>query len=131
VTCNLILHSPDLRSIISESDRLDIVSVLLHRKKGLLSGIVSGPLDADKLDYLLRDSHFCGVKYGVYDLDRLIGTLHSETGRSPSLAVSEDGVHSLEQFVLAKYYLTTQVYHRARLITDQMITRGLILGITV
>jgi len=39
--------------------------------------IVSGPLDADKMDYLLRDSYYCGVKYGVFDLERLINTLES------------------------------------------------------
>jgi HD superfamily phosphohydrolase len=40
------------------------------------------------------------------------------------------GLHTLEQFVLAKYYMTTQVYrHRIRLITDQMIERAILLGI--
>lgn len=34
--------------------------------------IVAGPADIDKLDYLLRDSHFCGVNYGRYDLDKLV-----------------------------------------------------------
>lgn len=44
--------------------------------------------------------------------------------------ISADGVHALEQFVLAKYYLTAQVYsHRVRLITDQMIVRAIKLGI--
>ena len=48
--------------------------------------------------------------------------------RSP--AISIDGMHALEQFVLAKYYMTTQVYrHKIRLITDQMIERGIALGI--
>lgn len=36
-----------------------------------LRAIVSGPLDADKQDYLLRDSYFCGVPYGVFDLHQL------------------------------------------------------------
>ena len=46
------------------------------------------------------------------------------------LAISVDGLHTLEQFVLAKYYMTTQVYrHRLRLITDQMIERAISLGI--
>jgi HD superfamily phosphohydrolase len=46
------------------------------------------------------------------------------------LSITSDGVHALEQFVLAKYYLTAQVYsHRVRLITDQMIIRAIKLGI--
>ena len=40
----------------------------------LLAKIVSGELDVDKMDYLLRDSLFCGVRYGNYDLDRLLDT---------------------------------------------------------
>jgi hypothetical protein len=46
------------------------------------------------------------------------------------LMVSADGVHALEQFVLAKYYLTAQVYsHRVRLVTDQMVVRAITLGV--
>jgi HD superfamily phosphohydrolase len=44
--------------------------------------------------------------------------------------IHEDGVHAVEQFVLAKYYMTANVYrHRVRIITDQMITRAIRLGI--
>lgn len=46
--------------------------------------------------------------------------------------ISQDGIHALEQFVLAKYYITNQVYrHRVRLITDQMLIRAITLGIDV
>ena len=46
--------------------------------------------------------------------------------------VTSDGVHALEQFILAKYYLHTQVYaRRVRLITDQMLVRAICLGIEV
>ncbi len=58
-----------------------------------MRSILSGPIDADKQDYLLRDSYFCGVKYGVYDIDRLIQVLciHSDTN-DRFLAISQDGV---------------------------------------
>jgi uncharacterized protein len=93
--------------------------------------IVSGPIDADKQDYLLRDSHYCGVKYGVYDWPRLLNTLtYYQEGEDRHIAVQFDGVNALEQFVLAKYYMTTQVYrHKIRLVTDAMIVRGIELGI--
>ena len=73
------------------------------------------------------------MKYGVYDLDRLIDTLRvHEDQEERFLALSVDGVHALEQFVLAKYYMTTQVYrHRVRLISDVMIARAISLGISV
>ena len=83
----------------------------------VMKDIVSGPLDADKQDYLLRDSYFCGVKYGVYDLDRLVGVLCTHQDKQDRyLAIKEDGINTLEQFVLAKYYMTIQVYrHKTRL----------------
>lgn len=44
--------------------------------------------------------------------------------------IDPDGVHAVEQYVLAKYYMTTNVYrHKVRLITDQMIIRAIVLGI--
>ena len=94
----------------------------------VLKQIISGPLDADKQDYLLRDSYFCGVKYGIFDMARLHNTLESESEPAVGkiLAISEDGVHAVEQYVMAKYYMNTQVYrHRVRLATDAMLTRAM------
>lgn len=51
---------------------------ILFTKKApatLVKNIISGPLDADKIDYLLRDSYFAGVKYGVFDRDKVIESL--------------------------------------------------------
>lgn len=96
-----------------------------------MMSLLSGPLDVDKQDYLLRDSHFCGVKYGIYDIDRLIETLRVCQDKGDRyLAISEDGILTLEQFVIARYHMTGQVYrHKVRLITDAMIERGIELGI--
>ena len=62
-----------ISDILSATERQQLAS-LLDRGYGdpLLKDIVSGSLDADKMDYLLRDSYFCGVRYGVYDLDQLL-----------------------------------------------------------
>jgi hypothetical protein len=79
----------------------------------LLAQIVSGELDADKMDYLLRDGLFCGVRYGSYDLERLLDTVAAiadpETG-GWGIGVEEGGVHALEALVMARYYMFTQVY---------------------
>lgn len=134
LTCQIISESTELRRLLGE-DRTEKLIGLLQGTWGdkVLKGIVSGPIDADKLDYLLRDSYYCGVAYGVYDVDRLLGSLCVlNFGEERQLAVADDDIHSLEQFVLAKYYMTTQVYrHKVRLITDQMIVRALLLGINV
>src|SRR5205809_90122 len=76
-----------------------------------LRSIVSGPLDADKQDYLLRDSLFCGVQYGVFDIYQLHRSLTVYGPKDEKeLMIEPDGLHAVEQFVLAKYYLTTNVY---------------------
>lgn len=132
ISAQIILEDPALSGLILESDRHKIVR-LLGGEFGytLLKDIVSGPIDVDKQDYLLRDSYFCGVKYGLFDIERLLNslTIHDDS-EDRFLAISKDGIHVLEQFVLAKYYMTTQVYrHRIRLITDEMIGRAISLGI--
>ena len=82
-------------------------------ERRFLAQVISGELDVDKMDYLLRDSLYCGVRYGVYDLDRLLDTLalvpDPETG-ALGIGVEEGGVHAVEALVLARYYMFTQVY---------------------
>ena len=132
ISWSVIRENGELARHLSEVEREKIVGVLSGRWGcSLYKDIVSGPLDVDKQDYLLRDSHFCGVKYGVYDRSRLADTLRVHADADDEiLALHSDGVHSLEQFVLAKYYMHTQVYrHKIRLITDEMIYRGIVLGI--
>lgn len=79
----------------------------------LLAQVVSSELDVDKMDYLLRDSLFCGVRYGSYDLDRLLDTVlpieDPETGEW-RIGLEEGGVHAVEALVMARYYMFTQVY---------------------
>jgi len=134
ISAQIIKEDPSLAGLILDTDRTKTVD-LLNGEYGysVFKEIVSGPLDADKQDYLLRDSYFCGVKYGVFDLERLVNSLTvHEDEEDKFLAISSDGVHVLEQFVLAKYYMSTQVYrHRIRLITDEMIGRAIGLGIDV
>jgi HD superfamily phosphohydrolase len=94
----------------------DVVDLLRGRvppERRFLAQMISGELDVDKMDYLLRDSLFCGVRYGVYDLDRLVDTLlpvvDPETGET-GLGVESGGVHAVEALILARYYMFTQVY---------------------
>src|SRR5207249_4102378 len=77
-----------------------------------LRDVVTGPLDADKMDYLLRDSHFAGVRYGITDIERIVFTLVqipdiAESART-FLAVSEKGREAVESLVLARYFMHNQ-----------------------
>lgn len=78
----------------------------------VLAEIVSGPnLDADRMDYLLRDAYFTGVSGGRYDVDQLVGSLRIfEIDSRPVLGIHARGVVALESFVLARYMMFASVY---------------------
>lgn len=92
-----------------------------------LQGFMDGELDCDKMDYLLRDSKFCGVSYGKYDLERFISTLTVYKGaNSIKLAIERGGVQALEEFVLARYFMFIQVYfHKTRRYFDHQLVKAL------
>ncbi|MFZ3201595.1 MAG: HD domain-containing protein [Candidatus Acidiferrales bacterium] len=83
--------------------------------------LISGQMDADRMDYLLRDSYHAGVQYGRFDLRRLISTIRAIRygGRAPRLGITEGGLHAAEALVLARYFMFTQVYfHKTRVAYD-------------
>lgn len=83
--------------------------------------LITGQLDADRMDYLLRDALHTGVSSGGFDLDRLIGTVVAmrREDRGPRLGINEGGIHAAESLVLARYFMFTQVYfHRVRIAYD-------------
>jgi hypothetical protein len=132
ITGHIICHDKDLAAAIGKRMPEAVAELLAEGgKQRALRALISGPLDADKQDYLLRDSLFCGVPYGHFDLHQLLRSfMLTGANGSRELMVDPNGLHALEQYVLAKYYLTTNVYrHRVRLITDQMLTRAIVLGI--
>jgi uncharacterized protein len=92
--------------------------------------IVSGQMDADRMDYLLRDSLHIGVQYGRFDLHRLINTavlLPDPDGGSHKIGVTEGGAHTAEALVLARYFMFTQVYfHKTRIAYDLHLKEALL-----
>ncbi len=114
---------------IEPEEAQDIASLLHHQikpsarwgkkyggKKGaihdLLSTLISGELDVDRMDYLMRDAHFTGVAYGFYDKDHLIRNLGVTIlkGR-PTLTIDSTAMRAFEDFLLARYHMFLQVYH--------------------
>jgi HD superfamily phosphohydrolase len=89
----------------------------------VLRDIVSGQVDADRTDYLLRDSHHCGVDYGRFDHRRMIECMTLRQNQEGSgrleIAIHRDGIHTFEALILARFQMNTQVYyHRLRRIYD-------------
>ena len=80
--------------------------------------LVSGQLDMDRMDYLMRDSFFTGVVEGVVGADRIIKTLNVFEGR---LVVESKGILSVENFIVARRLMYWQVYlHKAALSAEKM-----------
>ena len=77
-----------------------------------LHSFMDGFIDADKMDYLERDAINCGVSYGRFDRDALINNLTMVKGSNGiySLAIKQAGIQALEGFILARYYMFSQVY---------------------
>ncbi len=131
ITVDIIQNNPEISNILNE-DECNFVVEMIEGKptRDWQRDIVSGELDADKMDYLLRDSYFAGVKYGMYDLEKLIESCCIADRKETPLAISNKGIYALEQLMLARYHMTQQVYwHRVSLISNEMIVRGITLAI--
>ncbi|HEY8207320.1 MAG TPA: HD domain-containing protein [Myxococcaceae bacterium] len=91
----------------------------------LLRAIVSGELDADRMDYLLRDSLFSGVNYGRYDLDWIVQNLGTAVqGGAAYLALSRGAAFAFEDFLLSRYHMFLSVYyHHTTVNFDHMLRR--------
>lgn len=75
--------------------------------KPLIVNLVSSPLDADRMDYLLRDAYFTGVNYGTIDMDRILRMLRPYQGR---IVVKESGMHAVEDYLMSRYQMYWQIY---------------------
>lgn len=93
----------------------------------LWKSLISGQLDADRADYLLRDSLHAGVSYGIYDRNRLTRCMvlgFTETD-APIIAVQDGGWHIAESLVIARYQMFSQLYfHKTRRIYDFHISKA-------
>ncbi|UZQ84750.1 HD domain-containing protein [Thermoclostridium stercorarium] len=99
------------------------------KRSHVWKNIISSQLDADRADYLLRDSLHLGISYGIYDKERLVNTMSIATDPetySTNLAVEEGGWHVAESLVIARYHMFTQVYfHKTRRAFDHHIENAL------
>lgn len=85
--------------------------------------LLDGQLDVDRLDYLRRDSFFCGLTHGLVDIARILQTLTTATERGREvLAVEEKGATAVESYLMARYLMYWAVYyHRTNLAAQGLI----------
>ncbi|MCA9100879.1 MAG: HD domain-containing protein [Planctomycetales bacterium] len=107
----------------------DVVTLLSEKPRDvrhrILSSILSGPIDVDKLDYLFRDSLHAGVPYGRnFDQGRLISSLRLNAA-GDGLAISDKGRTAAEMMVFARYIMFSEVYwHHAVRSATAMLQRA-------
>jgi uncharacterized protein len=121
LTSKLIKES-QLGDILSEKFSVKEVLKVINGE-GPLGQIISGELDVDRMDYLLRDSHYTGVAYGVIDVERLIYNMKLDDG---TLLLRSKGVQAAESMLLARYFMYPSVYqHHTTRIVNSMFRRCL------
>lgn len=73
----------------------------------LIVSIISSQLDADRLDYLLRDAYFTGASYGEIDVDRILRTMRVVNNK---IVYKVSGMHAIEDYLMSRYQMYWQVY---------------------
>mgnify|MGYP000017516287 CR=1 FL=1 len=93
-------------------------------KNAFLEQVISSSFDADKMDFLVRDSHFTGVQYGLIDIFRLI---YSMDIIENYLAIEVPGaLFALESFLIARYEMFKAVYyHRTVRSASVMVSKAM------
>ena len=80
-------------------------------ENSIVADLVSSQLDADRFDYLLRDSHYCGVSYGTYNLDWLLSCMKQvNVDGVMRLGVLKKGVGALEHYIMSRRLMTRNIY---------------------
>lgn len=98
---------------LTEEKFADIADMIMHKSKSknILADIVSSQLDADRLDYLLRDSHFCGVRYGEFDFRWMLHCMAIvQHGESERLGITHKGIGVVEHYLMARRLMTRNIY---------------------
>ncbi len=91
--------------------------------KNFLHQLISGQLDVDRMDYLIRDSYFTGVHEGVIGYDRLIEMMDVA---DDELIIEHKGIYSVEKFLVARRVMYWQVYlHKTVICAEQMLIKTL------
>ncbi len=130
ITRLIILHDESIQDALGTSQDA-VIDLFKDNGERIENQVISGNLDADKIDYLRRDSYHTGVAYGNFDLERILYTIHKKTDGSRSyLTLLKKGVDALENFRLARFLMHAQVYHHhTRAVADKMFQRAMEIAI--
>jgi HD superfamily phosphohydrolase len=121
------IQSPSVFEILNNHkiDRKEISDIIRGKKdkKKYLGQLLNSPVDVDQIDYLIRDSYYTGVAYGMIDVERFLQTLLINNNQ---LAVSKKGVGALENILMARNLMYSSVYfHKTVRIAELMLAKAI------
>ncbi|WP_050613378.1 HD domain-containing protein [Bacillus testis] len=73
----------------------------------LVVSLISSQIDADRMDYLQRDTYYTGVSYGHFDMERLLRVMRP---REDQVVIKSSGMHAVEDYIMSRYQMYWQVY---------------------
>ncbi|WHY72278.1 HD domain-containing protein [Fictibacillus enclensis] len=83
----------------------EVIEKTYHDK--LVVSMISSQIDADRMDYLLRDAYFTGVSYGNFDLERILRVMRP---MEDGAVIKASGMHAVEDYIMSRYQMYWQVY---------------------
>lgn len=116
--------TPPIAAILHDDWNVDpatVVDIIAGKSSSHLGKLVSGTLDPDKMDYLMRDAHHCNIPYGSIDIERLVESFVPDPARE-RFAITEKGIAPLESLIFAKYMMMRNVYwhHTSRTLSAML-----------
>jgi len=116
-----ILKRGEIKDVLRELG-FKISRIVKHIKGQSECNIVSGDIDADRMDYLVRDSYYTGVAYGVFDISRLLNKITFEGKR---MVIEAGGLKAAESLLISRYMMYPTVYfHHVCRIARKMFERA-------
>lgn len=73
----------------------------------LVVSLISSQIDADRMDYLLRDAYYTGVSYGQFDMERILRVIRAHENE---IVIKYTGMHAVEDYIMSRYQMYWQVY---------------------
>lgn len=115
----IIMNSSEIKEIINRSCGKGAISIICdmivgrvdrNPKISLLVQLLHSEIDADGIDYILRDAVFAGTSFGSFEADQLINSLCScKTGKYNILCITSKGIAAADQFLLNKHFSYSQI----------------------
>jgi len=126
-TCEIILGQTEINRVLRRlgDDFPQRVADVIRKRyeQPIVVHLISSQLDADRMDYLLRDAYYTGVSYGTFDLDRILRVIRPHRGQ---IVVKESGMHAVEHYLMSRYQMYWQVYFHPVTRSSEIILRSIL-----